>query len=157
MPVFFYVDPEIVTDFNCRWDGVVWDAVLWGACGSICAGNAMLKPCTAWCLAPCRAHRNVHDITLSYTFFRVADEDADLSAEAEAEKAAGGGVRLHGAAQLPPGVTPPKLAPGVVAPAGVVAAALSPTAAAIQPPHKAAPAAGVGAAPAAAPIVAPAS
>jgi hypothetical protein len=42
----------------------------------------------------------VHDITLSYTFFKVEDEDADLSRGE-------GGVRMHGSATLPPGVLPP--------------------------------------------------
>lgn len=40
MPVFFYIDPEFVEDWNCR---------------------------------------NITDITLSYTFFKVEDEDADLT------------------------------------------------------------------------------
>ncbi|KAF8059201.1 COX11 [Scenedesmus sp. PABB004] len=67
MPVFFYIDPELVTDHNCR---------------------------------------NIHDITLSYTFFKVVEDDSDGDeAEAEADSS-GGGVRLHGpgapAAQLSP-------------------------------------------------------
>jgi cytochrome c oxidase assembly protein subunit 11 len=54
MPVLFYLDPEMVDDFNCR---------------------------------------NVHDVTLSYTFYRVEDGE-DVEGEGGGGK--GGGVRLHG-------------------------------------------------------------
>jgi len=53
MPVLFYIDPEIVDDFNCR---------------------------------------NVHDVTLAYTFYRVDDDNVD-----DPE----GGVKFHGAGGVP--------------------------------------------------------
>jgi cytochrome c oxidase assembly protein subunit 11 len=54
MPVLFYLDPEMVDDFNCR---------------------------------------NVHDVTLAYTFYRVEDEHLEEESKGEG---GGGGVRLHG-------------------------------------------------------------
>lgn len=54
---------------------------------------------------------NIHDITLSYTFYKVDDEDAsNLDDE--------GGVRIHNWMEgpLPPNIT---LAPGVVLPPGI--------------------------------------
>lgn len=62
MPVLFYIDPELVDDFNCR---------------------------------------NVHDVTLAYTFYRVEDEEGGYDDE-------WGGLRLHG----PDGE---RLAPGAAA------------------------------------------
>lgn len=75
MPVFFYLDPELVDDHNCR---------------------------------------NVHDITLSYTFFKV-DQDEDVTAEADS---AGSGIKLHGPGQLPAGVAAPPLPAALAATAG---------------------------------------
>eukprot|EP00955_Chlamydomonas_euryale_P045544 353182-Chlamydomonas_euryale.AAC.36 len=60
MPVFFYVDPEFATDWNCR---------------------------------------NVDNITLSYMFHRVADEDLD---EEDLDPDAPTLLRVHSGA-LPPG------------------------------------------------------
>lgn len=65
----------------------------------------------------------MHDITLSYTFFKIDDEDAaDLSTS---------GVRLHAAGELPAGVKPPaqplpaslQAAPSVTGAGGAGAAA----------------------------------
>ncbi|MEW5310516.1 MAG: hypothetical protein WDW38_002307 [Sanguina aurantia] len=64
MPVFFYIDPEMATDWNCR---------------------------------------NVNDITLSYTFHKVDEEDSDM--EEDADDAGPSKLRLHGS--LPPGTYPP--------------------------------------------------
>jgi cytochrome c oxidase assembly protein subunit 11 len=60
--------------------------------------------------------RNVNDITLSYCFFRVEDEEAEAAEAAEAAASApppapGSGIRLHGAGALPPGIAPPAPAP----------------------------------------------
>jgi hypothetical protein len=74
------------------------------------------KPSAAAHPCPCAAplpppQRNIHDITLSYTFYRVNDEDAsNLDDE--------GGVRVHTwtSGPVPPGIT---LAPGVVLPPGI--------------------------------------
>jgi hypothetical protein len=60
---------------------------------------------------PCA--RNIHDITLSYTFYKVEDEDASNLDDA-------GGVRLHASGPIPAGVT---LAPGVTLPPGIGPAA----------------------------------
>ncbi|KAF5832993.1 cytochrome c oxidase assembly protein CtaG/Cox11-domain-containing protein [Dunaliella salina] len=62
MPVFFYIDSEMVGDWNCR---------------------------------------NVDDVTLSYKFHKVDDED--LEDEEESEPAApGSGIKLHGPGMIPP-------------------------------------------------------
>jgi len=58
--------------------------------------------------------RNVHDITLSYTFFKV-DQDEDVTAEADS---AGSGIKLHGPGQLPAGVAAPPLPAALAATAG---------------------------------------
>ncbi|GBF92833.1 hypothetical protein Rsub_05452 [Raphidocelis subcapitata] len=86
MPVFFYLDPELAGDHNCR---------------------------------------NIHDITLSYTFYKVDDEDASNLDDSSP-------VRVHTwtSGPLPAGVT---LAPGTVLPPGVgVAAAVEGEAAAAE-------------------------
>lgn len=80
---------------------------------------------------PCNLHalslprmcnrRNVHDITLSYTFYKVDDEDATNLDDS-------GGVKLHASGPIPAGIT---LAPGVKLPPGVGPAA--PPAAASEP------------------------
>jgi hypothetical protein len=49
--------------------------------------------------------RNIHDITLSYTFFKV-DEDEDAVAAADDSSS---GVKLHGPGLLPGGVAVPSL------------------------------------------------
>lgn len=63
-----------------------------------------------------RAHgSNVHDITLSYTFYRVDDADSELAAAGDG---GGGGARVHTwtAGPLPGHI---KLAPGAALPPGV--------------------------------------
>ncbi|KAF6258686.1 cytochrome c oxidase assembly protein CtaG/Cox11-domain-containing protein [Scenedesmus sp. NREL 46B-D3] len=72
MPVFFYLDPELVEDHNCR---------------------------------------NVHDITLSYTFFKVDEDEADSQLADDSSS----GVKLHGPAGLPGGM------PAAGGPAGAAA------------------------------------
>jgi heterodisulfide reductase subunit A-like polyferredoxin len=44
--------------------------------------------------------RNVHDITLSYTFFKVDEDEAD----SEPADGSSSGVKLHGPGQLPAGI-----------------------------------------------------
>jgi hypothetical protein len=84
MPVFFYIDPEVVEDHGCR---------------------------------------KISDLTLSYTFFMVDDDDAAEIPEGES------GVKTHGslpAGQLPPGQLPPGMsaaAAQALAAGGAVAAA----------------------------------
>jgi hypothetical protein len=68
MPVFFYIDPEVVEDPNCR---------------------------------------KITDLTLSYTFFMVDDEDAAEVPEGQS------GVKTHGA--LPAGQLTPAVAAVVAA------------------------------------------
>lgn len=64
--------------------------------------------------------RNVHDITLSYTFFKV-DQDDEETAEADS---VGSGIKLHGPGQLPAGVAAPPLPAALVTtPAAVPLAA----------------------------------
>lgn len=80
MPVFFYLDPELVEDHNCR---------------------------------------NVHDITLSYTFFKVDEDEAD----SEPADGSSSGVKLHGPGELPAGI------PAAVAAAAAAGAPLAQSAA----------------------------
>jgi hypothetical protein len=70
----------------------------------------------------CCCYRNVHDITLSYTFFKV-EEDEEATAAADDSSS---GIKLHGPGQLPAGVTAPQLH---VPTAVTQAAAAAPTAA----------------------------
>jgi heterodisulfide reductase subunit A-like polyferredoxin len=57
--------------------------------------------------------RNVHDITLSYTFFKVDEDEAD----SEPADGSSSGVKLHGPGELPAGI------PAAVAAAAAAAAA----------------------------------
>lgn len=66
--------------------------------------------------------RNVHDITLSYCFFKV-EEDEDTATD---DSSNGGGVKLHGPGELP-GQLPPGIAHKLSLPAPSVAAAAAAT------------------------------
>lgn len=89
-----------------------------------------------WC---CCCYRNIHDITLSYTFFKV-DEDEDTTAAGDDTSSSG--IKLHGPGLLPAGMALPLQQ--LPTPAAAHAA---PTAEAAAPPPPA-PAQAAGAAPA---------
>jgi heterodisulfide reductase subunit A-like polyferredoxin len=67
----------------------------------------------------CWLCRNVHDITLSYTFFKVDEDEADN----EPADSSSSGVKLHGPGEVPAGI------PAAVAAAAAAGAPLAPSAA----------------------------
>ncbi len=75
----------------------------------------------AECVFALNQSRNIHDITLSYTFFKV-DEDEDAAATADESSS---GVKLHGLGLLPAGVAAPSL-PAAAAAAAAAQAAPAP-------------------------------
>jgi hypothetical protein len=74
--------------------------------------HSALLPLLLCCLC-----RNVHDITLSYTFFKVDEDESD----SEPADGSSSSVKLHGPGQLPAGI-----------PAAVVAAAAAAGPAAVK-------------------------
>jgi hypothetical protein len=65
--------------------------------------------------------RNIHDITLSYTFFKV-DQDEEEAAAAAADDGSSG-VKLHGPGLLPGGAAAPALPQAIAAAAAAAKAA----------------------------------
>ena len=139
MPVFFYIDPELATDFNCRcvfvWLCVacVLRACACVVCVRVC--GVCLCACVALCACACWSEprpdggaprlpppltppalprSNVHDITLSYMFYKVDDADATNTDDASP-------VRVHTwtSGPLPDNIKPP---PGGAPPLGVAGA-----------------------------------